>query len=257
MRRRSRTRTFARRATLRRSFGLLAKFKYEQTQPDIFYGALAEDTAAMCADLYLDGSGHPLTGRKIVDVGGGPGYFAKQFTAAGASYIVIEPDRGELEKAADSTGIRVQGSGLELPFADSTVDVCLSSNVAEHVPNPWDMAEEMVRVTKDDGLVVYSYTVWLSPFGGHETGRWHYFGGEFAARRYARKMGKEPKNRYGESLFPMSVASGLKWARSFEGAELVAAFPRYNPSWAWWVVKVPILREIMTANLVLVLRPKR
>ena len=37
----------------------------------------------------------------------------------------------------------------------------------------------------------------------------------------------------------------MKWAKSFEGAELIAAFPRYNPRWAWWVVQVPILRELL------------
>ncbi|MGO2653927.1 MAG: SAM-dependent methyltransferase, partial [Corynebacterium casei] len=31
-------------------------------------------------------------------------------------------------------------------------------------------------------------------------------------------------------------------------------FPRYHPSWAWWIVRVPILREFLTSNLVLVLR---
>ena len=57
-----------------------------------------------------------------------------------------------------------------MPFADASIDICLSSNVGEHVPDPWALAEEMLRVTKDDGLLIYSYTVWLSPFGGHETG---------------------------------------------------------------------------------------
>lgn len=254
---RQKTQRFRRRATLRRSVGLLAKFKYEQPEPEIFYGALAEDTVAMCADLYRDSTGKDLTGTLVVDVGGGPGFFADYFTAVGARYAVVETDEGELLRAGDSSAIRICGSGLEMPFADGSIDICLSSNVGEHVPDPWALAEEMLRVTKDDGLLIYSYTVWLSPFGGHETGMWHYLGGERAARRYARRMGKEPKNRYGVTLFPVSTAAGMKWAKSFEGAELIAAFPRYNPRWAWWVVQVPILRELLTANLVLVLRPKR
>ncbi len=257
MTRRHRPRRFARRATLRRSVSLLAKFKYEQPQPEIFYGALAEDTLAMCADLYADVTEKDLADTFVVDVGGGPGFFADHFTNVGARYAVVETDEGELLRAGDSTAIRICGSGLQMPFKDASIDICLSSNVGEHVPNPWEMAEEMLRVTKDDGLLIYSYTVWLSPFGGHETGRWHYLGGEFAARRYARKMGKEPKNRYGKTLFPVSAAAGMKWARNVEDAELIAAFPRYNPRWAWWVVHVPLVRELFTANLVLVMRPKR
>ena len=36
--------------------------------------------------------------------------------------------------------------------------------------------------------------------------------------------------------------------------ELLAAFPRYHPRWAWWVTRVPALREFAVSNLVLVLR---
>ena len=74
--------------------GLLAKFKYEQPQPQIFYGALAEDTVAMCADLYSDTTGKDLTGTFVVDVGGGPGFFADHFTAVGARYAVRRNRRG-------------------------------------------------------------------------------------------------------------------------------------------------------------------
>ena len=132
--------------------------------------------------------------------------------------------------------------------------------MAEHIPNPWDMGEEMLRVTKPGGLVILSYTVWLGPFGGHETGLWeHYVGGEFARDRYARIHGHPPKNVFGTSLFALSAREGLDWARSVappspQGAEFLAAFPRYHPAWAWWVLKVPVLREFLTSNLVLVLR---
>lgn len=72
-----------------------------------------------------------------------------------------------------------------------------------------------------------------------------------AAARYTRKHGHPPKNNYGSSLFAVSVADGLRWAAS-TGA-LVAAFPRYHPRWAWQITKVPVLREFLVSNLVLVL----
>jgi SAM-dependent methyltransferase len=133
------------------------------------------------------------------------------------------------------------------------VDICLSSNVAEHVPQPWRLGREMLRVTKPGGLAVLSYTVWLGPFGGHETGLTHYLGGARAAALYTRKHGHPPKNNYGSSLFAVSAADGLQWAAA-TGA-LIAAFPRYHPRWAWWMTKVPILREFLVSNLVLVLSP--
>ena len=103
------------------------------------------------------------------------------------------------------------------------------------------------------GLAVLSYTVWLGPFGGHEMGVTHYLGGARAAARYTRRHGHPPKNNYGSSLFAVSVADGLDWARST--GMLVAAFPRYHPRWAWGLTAVPVLREFLVSNLVLVLRP--
>lgn len=258
---------FRRRATLRRSFGLLNDFKYEQTRPDIFYGHLAEDTVGLIRDIYagVRGTGQdsdqdePLRGAKILDVGGGPGYFGVASDKAGADYYTCEPDVGEMAAAGIKLQTSVRGSGLDLPFLSDAFDITYSSNVAEHVPDPWRMADEMLRVTKPGGVMIYSYTVWLGPFGGHETGLWqHYVGGEFAARRYEKKMGKPPKNRWGESLFNVSAAEGLEYARKVHGesAELVAAFPRYHPWWAWWMVRVPGLREFAVSNLVLVFQKR-
>jgi SAM-dependent methyltransferase len=250
------TELFARRATLSRSVRLLSEFRFEQTDPARFYTALATDTAAMVSDLWQASRGESVAGRTLLDVGGGPGYFATAFQEAGFDYIGVEPDPAEMHAGPATTGSAtyVRASGMALPFADASVDICLSSNVAEHVPRPWRLAEEMLRVTKPGGLVVLSYTVWLGPFGGHEMGLTHSLGGARAAARYTRKHGHPPKNNYGSSLFAVSAAEGLEFgART--GA-LVAAFPRYHPRWAWWMVRVPLLREFLVSNLVLVLRPR-
>jgi SAM-dependent methyltransferase len=243
---------FARRATLGRSVRLLGEFRFEQRDPARFYGALADDTVDLVTAL-LDGDPHGLT---LLDVGGGPGYFATAFEDAGFAYLGVEPDASEMHSGPagePGAGTFVRASGMALPIADDAVDVCLSSNVAEHVPDPWRMCAELLRVTRPGGLVVLSYTVWLGPFGGHEMGLTHYLGGARAADRYARRHGHRPKNDYGSSLFPVSVADGLDWAAS-TGA-LVAAFPRYHPRWAWWMTCVPLLREFLVSNLVLVLQP--
>jgi hypothetical protein len=46
----------------------------------------------------------------------------------------------------------------------------------------------------------------------------------------------------------------LRWARSAEGAVLVGAVPRYLPGWSRPLLRVPVLREFATWNLLLVLR---
>ncbi|BBY58735.1 class I SAM-dependent methyltransferase [Mycolicibacterium sarraceniae] len=248
---------FAQRATLGRSVRLLAEFRHEQPDPARFYGALAADTAGMVTDLWQATHADNPSGQTLVDVGGGPGYFATAFTDAGWHYIGVEPDPSEMHAAEQTRragpGTFVRASGMALPFADGSVDVCLSSNVAEHVPQPWQLGAEMLRVTRPGGLAILSYTVWLGPFGGHEMGLTHYLGGARAAARYTRKHGRPPKNNYGSSLFAVSAADGLNWAAG-TGA-LVAAFPRYHPRWAWWLTSAPRIREFLVSNLVLVLRP--
>jgi hypothetical protein len=118
------------------------------------------------------------------------------------------------------------------------------------------MADEMVRVTRAGGLVYLSFTNWLSPWGGHETSPWHYLGGARAARRFQRRTGRPPKNHFGESLYAVSVARALRWAKRNPAVRIEAATPRYHPRWATWVVSVPGLREVVTWNLLLVLRKR-
>lgn len=239
------------RPDLARAVRLFRAFRLEQPDPDFFYGALAADSAAQ-VDHY-----HRLGGQLLLDVGGGPGYFADAFEAAGATYVPLDADAGELALHGRTPGARtVMGSGMQLPFRTGSVDVCYSSNVLEHVAQPWRMGDEMVRVTRPGGTVFLSYTLWYGPWGGHETAPWHYVGGEYAARRYERVHGRRPKNRFGEGLFPVTAAEGLRWARAQRSADLVAALPRYLPSWAYSLLRVPGIREVLAWNLVLVLRKR-
>lgn len=250
-------RYLARRATFGRSLDLLRSFPLEQSDPDTFYRGLATDTRQLIDDIYRGAGGQSLRGLTVLDVGGGPGYFSSAFEEFGAWYVSVEPDVAELGAAGLEHRDTIRGSGMELPLRDDAVDICFSSNVAEHVPEPWRMGDEMVRVTRPGGLVVLSYTLWYGPFGGHEMGLTHYLGGRRATRMYERRHGKRPKNYYGESLFQVGCAEGLDWARRTTDsgrAELLAAFPRYHPAWAWWCIRVPGFREVAVSNLVLVLR---
>ncbi len=232
----------------RRSLTLLQAFRREQSDPAFFYRTLAMDSVGLLMQYAQ------LQDALVLDVGGGPGFFREAFGAAGARYATVDADAGELSAAGQPGPNTVLGSGTALPVADDSVDIAFSSNVLEHVAAPWTMAEELVRVTRPGGVVFLSYTVWWGPWGGHETAPWHYLGGARAARRYRRRYGREPKNRFGTSLFAVTARDGIAWASSAPGVGLVAAIPRYAPTWAHGVVRVPVLREVLTWNLLLVLR---
>lgn len=233
---------------LRRSLDLFQGFRRQFDDPDGFYARLADDTVAN-VERY-----HPLRGERVVDVGGGPGYFAESFRRAGASSVFVEPFWDEMTPPGRALGFGIQADGLALPFRDGTFDVAHSSNVIEHVTDPRRFFDELIRVVRPGGTVFLAYTNWLSPFGGHETSPWHYAGGARAARRYERRLGYPPKNQFGTSLFPLNIGTVLSWARHCPDAELLDAFPRYYPRWTKGLVGVPGVREFATWNLALVLR---
>jgi SAM-dependent methyltransferase len=240
------------RANLRRSAALFAAFRHEQDDPDRFYSMLSADSVDRLAALT------DLAGRVVIDVGGGPGYFRDEFARRGATYIVIDPDLDELSIRGRPPPMCVQGDGMLLPLRTGSVDVCFSSNALEHVPDPERLAQEMLRVTRPGGLVYLAYTNWLSPNGGHETGPWHLLiGGHRAAERYARRHGRRPKNDFGRTMYAVSAAQMLRWARrqvAAGEAELVVQEPRYHPTFLRWVIDVPGLRELASWNVLLVLR---
>ena len=97
-----------------------------------------------------------------------------------------------------ASGHRDRRAACSCRSRDDAVDVCYSSNVLEHVPDPWRMAEEMLRVTRPGGVAFISYTVWYGPWGGHETAPWHFLGGAArppALRRQARPRAQEQVRR--------------------------------------------------------------
>ncbi|RCV55928.1 SAM-dependent methyltransferase [Marinitenerispora sediminis] len=246
-------------ATAARSVRLFQAFRQEQTDPDHFYGTLARDTVAQLARYLPDGRAG-LAGARVLDVGGGPGYFSDELRAAGAHPVCVDADAGELRlRDGRLPQTAVLGSALDLPVRTGAADVCFSSNVLEHVPDPERMADEMLRTTRPGGLVFLSYTVWLSPWGGHETSPWHYLGGRRAAERYARRTGHRPKNDFGRTMFAVSAARMLRWTsrtRRTGSAEVLDVRPRYLPDALAPVVRVPLVRELVTWNLLLVLRKR-
>jgi SAM-dependent methyltransferase len=235
---------------LRRSIRLFRLFLKEQTEPDLFYASLASDAADQLA-AYTE-----LAGRTVVDVGGGAGDFTAAFRARGANCYLFEPDQAELLSRGTTPSGAVVADGYWLPVADSSADVCFSSNVLEHVSDPAGLIEEMIRATKPGGVIYLSFTNWYSPWGGHEMSPWHLVGANYAARRYARRHGRQPKHTVGQNLFRVHVGPILRLMRSRHDVELLDALPRYYPRWCKVVLWVPWFRELATWNLLLIVRRK-
>lgn len=236
-----------------RSLALFRAFLREQDDPRAAYELLARDAADQVERLV------PLKGRVVVDVGGGSGYFTREFRRRGAHGYLFEPDVAELapagfERAAGSVRTAVLADGYLLPLADGVADVCFSSNVLEHVRDPATFLSELVRVTRPGGLIYVSFTNWLSPWGGHEWAPWHYLGAGRARARYERRTGRAAKHRLGENLFAIGVGPTLRHVRGRDDVEILSARSRYWPVLPGVVTRIPVVREFATWNLLLLLR---
>ena len=107
---------------------LLAAFLREQADPEQFYGLLARDSVAL-VERHVR-----LGGSRVVDVGGGAGYFAAAFRERGAQCLLVEPDSAELYSRGDPGRASVIGDGYWLPLADSSVASSLPRRQAAAVP---------------------------------------------------------------------------------------------------------------------------
>jgi SAM-dependent methyltransferase len=238
----------AQRQGLARSIRLFRLFLREQTEPAAFYGGLAADAADQLA-RHIE-----LAGRTVVDVGGGAGHFTAEFRRRGTDCYLFEPDPAEMFSGAEAPPGAVLADGYWLPVADGSADICFTSNVLEHVADPAGLIDELIRATKPGGLIYLSYTNWYSPWGGHEMSPWHLLGADFAARRYARRHGQEPKHRVGDNLYRVHIGTIMRLIRSRDNIQIVEALPRYYPRWCKPVVRIPWVREVVTWNLLLIMR---
>jgi hypothetical protein len=57
-------------------------------------------------------------------------------------------------------------------------------------------------------------------------------------------------------MFPASVADGQRWLASRADLEVLDLRPRYLPSWSSFLLRIPVLRELVTWNLWIVVRKR-
>ena len=115
----------------------------------VFGGALA---GLGCEVTFADASDHLLPAHR------------------GAPFVAVDLDRDGLAKVGRH-------------------DLVVCSNVLEHLARPERLLHSAHEMLTDRGVMYLSWTNWLSPWGGHETSPWHYFGGNYAAQRWQARHG--------------------------------------------------------------------
>lgn len=234
---------------VRRVRELWRRFRNEREDPAPFYRLLAAELVEK-----LERRHGALDGRRVLDLGCGPGWYTDALRAAGATVFPLEYDRAELT-GPDGTAPRgaLLGDAARLPFADASIDAVVCSNMLEHALDTAAALRELRRVLRPGGWAYVSWTNWYSPWGGHDMSPWHLLGPALGPRLYERRHGPPRKNRYGEGLFAVHIGPTLRLVRSIDGLVLDGAEPRYWP-WARAILRVPVVREVVTWNCVLHLR---
>ncbi len=134
--------------------------------------ALSTPNLQIIADLLADHLG--LERCRSLDVGSGEGGLAKALSDRGSEVVGAELDPRNLAicRAARSynelaPGAFVRGTGVHLPFRDTSFDLVTSVETIEHVDRPESLVAEMFRVVRPGGHVLVTTPNALQPYESH------------------------------------------------------------------------------------------
>jgi SAM-dependent methyltransferase len=196
-----------------------------------------------------------LAGQTVVDLGCGPGFYTDALRAIGATVIPVDNDPAELTMVGLAPeGALIADAGA-LPLEDGSVDGVVCSNLLEHTADQRAVILELERMLRPGGWGYISWTNWYSPWGGHDMTPYQYLGPRLGPRLYERLHGPPRKNPYGAGLWAAHVGPILRFVRSRAGLEIERAEPRYWPRLAF-IVRIPLLRELLTWNCVIRVRKR-
>ncbi len=114
-------------------------------------GQTLMDTLSLVLDAFA-----PIAGRRLVDIGCGPGAMAAALAGHGARVTGIDPGAAAVAAArarAPDCAFEA-GSAESLPFADGSFDGAVILNALHHAPDPRAALDEAARVVVPGGRIV-------------------------------------------------------------------------------------------------------
>jgi SAM-dependent methyltransferase len=138
---------------------------------------------------------------KILDVGSGAGGFVVGCRQLGYQAFGVEPDR--IGAGARLTSIQIAARrvlsnvfisavGEALPFPDDAFDLVTLNQVVEHVPDPWAVLREAVRVLRPGGVLYVACPNYLRFYEPHYKVFWLPLMPKPLGRLYLRLRGRNP-----------------------------------------------------------------
>jgi len=120
--------------------------------------------------------GLPARDARLLDVGAAYGYSVSEALALGWQASGLEVSAAAAREAGRNTGGRVAvGSSLAMPFDRDTFDLITLWDVLEHLPEPHQAIQELVRVLRPGGQLVLTTGDVGSLVARVSGARWHLY----------------------------------------------------------------------------------
>jgi ubiquinone/menaquinone biosynthesis C-methylase UbiE len=135
-------------------------FSYEVAEPGspAFFDALdriKKDDVERFSLRYWNFTGY--WGKKVLDVGCGPGWITVQYATGGAEVHAMDLTKNAVDltqkylKTRNLTANVLEGNAEDIPFEDNFFDLVVSSGVLHHTPDTPRAVKECFRVLKPGG----------------------------------------------------------------------------------------------------------
>jgi len=238
-----------------RTLALLRAILVKRRDPDLYRRIVLTDTMNQVVGKSA------LYNRDVLEISDFDNVYAEGFTDRGARVVrmrrePLKPKRGHGPApivSSASFASPVSYSSLHIPAPDKAFDLVFGTNVLSSVQDSDALIDELVRVTRPGGSLYLQNATWLSPWGGRETYPLDLFSDNLARRRHVRRHGHSPRTVHRNNYFRIRVRQVMKKLREDPRLVVVNAHPRYLPESFGWLLRVPVLNELVTMSLVVTL----
>jgi len=220
--------------------------------------ALAEDIIATDFMTQIVGRA-TIFNRDVLEIADSENEFYLGLMERGAIVTRMRPELSVNRRIGEAMRARVSPSDAQtftaprIPSEDEAFDTVVATNILAMSHKPSETLDELARVLRPGGTLYLQQVLWWSPSGGRETSPWHLLSGNFARKRYQRHHGHAPAHFFGENLFRLSLGSILRAAKKQPDFAIVSMHPRYGRATSRWVLRLPIVRELLTLNVTIIL----
>lgn len=195
-----------------------------------------------------------IKGLRILDLACGIGGYSEALSNAGAEVIGLDINAINVRNELSF----IIANALKTPFMPHAFDLVICASLIEHVPNPRNLMNELIRLVNPKGFIYISFPPFYSINGGHQFSPFHYLGEKTSVsltRWRERYIGKKwymdlsydnkttYENAFGNwGLFPLTIKAMT---------ELIDEYPvtLINRSTRWLPIDfsgIPYIGEVIT-----------